>query len=141
MRKTSTDETDRLPSSQESEIQRFARRDLASRLKRLLNERGMTPSEFANKLGVGRQKISSYTTGRSFPKPSMLVAMAKALGVEPKDLHPQAGVTMQSDASVVDFQSVPGNPKRMIVRLNVVLPTPIAIKIMALVNEDVAESA
>jgi transcriptional regulator with XRE-family HTH domain len=56
------------------------------RLKEVLNDKGVTGKDLANKLGVSQNTISNIVNGRNFPKPTLLVDMAKELDVDIKEM-------------------------------------------------------
>lgn len=56
------------------------------RLKEALSERGVTGKELALKLGVSQNTISNIVNGYNFPKPALLVEIAKELDIDIKDL-------------------------------------------------------
>lgn len=56
------------------------------RLKELLQEKSITGKELATRLGVSQNTVSSIVNGNSFPKPSLLLDIAKALEVDLRDL-------------------------------------------------------
>ncbi len=61
---------------------------LDDRLRQLRLARGLTLDELAELMGgkVTKQALSKYERGRSFPRPTTLVALAKALRVKVSDL-------------------------------------------------------
>ena len=56
------------------------------RLKELLGERKITGKELALRLGVSQNTISNIVNGYNFPKPSLLIEIAKELDIDIKDL-------------------------------------------------------
>jgi transcriptional regulator with XRE-family HTH domain len=56
------------------------------RLKEVLQEKGMTGKDLAIKLGVSQNTISSIVNGNSFPKPALLLDLAKVLDVDLREL-------------------------------------------------------
>jgi transcriptional regulator with XRE-family HTH domain len=56
------------------------------RLKEILLERGVTGKDLASELGVSQNTISSIVNGNSFPKPSLLLEMARVLEIDLRDL-------------------------------------------------------
>ena len=59
-------------------------------LKKARTERKMTQEFVAESLGVSRQAVSKWESGRSDPSTSNLIALAKLFGVPPEDLLRQA---------------------------------------------------
>ncbi len=56
------------------------------RLKEILNEKGVTGKELAEKAGVTPASISNIVQGNSFPKPELLQKIAQILDIDIKDL-------------------------------------------------------
>lgn len=80
-----------------------AKAEFANRLQRAMIQKGWNQSELSRRatlqLGkhIGRDSISQYIRGSSFPSPEKLHALCKVLGVEPADLVPAKGVKSASD--------------------------------------------
>lgn len=59
------------------------------RLKEVLQEKGISGKELSEKVGVSQPAISDISNGKSFPRPELLLDIAKALDVDVRDLfHP-----------------------------------------------------
>lgn len=80
--------------------------EFASRLQNLLVGKGMNQSELARSASarlpkgskpMGRDSVSQYIRGLSFPSPVNLRALAEALGVEPAQLLPTRGIKSAAD--------------------------------------------
>lgn len=56
------------------------------RLKELLNEKGITGKELAEKVEVTPASISNIVQGNSFPKPDLLIKIAEVLNVDVREL-------------------------------------------------------
>jgi len=56
------------------------------RLKELMNEKGITGKELADKVEVTPASISNIVQGNSFPKPDLLIKIAGVLDVDVRDL-------------------------------------------------------
>lgn len=56
------------------------------RLKELLNEKGITGKELAEKVEVTPASISNIVQGNSFPKPDLLIKISEVLNVDVRDL-------------------------------------------------------
>ena len=56
------------------------------RLREVLSEKGVSGKELAEKIGVSQNTISNIVNGYNFPRPEHLVAIAKELDVDLKDL-------------------------------------------------------
>ncbi len=56
------------------------------RLKEILKEKGVAGKDLASKVGVTPTSISNISNGNHFPKPDLLIAIAKELDIDVKDL-------------------------------------------------------
>lgn len=57
---------------------------LRLKIKRI--EKGLTQKELADMVGIGQGFISSYETGKYFPRKKVLDRLAQALGCEVRDI-------------------------------------------------------
>ena len=80
------------------------RMDFARRLQNALNDKGWTQAELARRMApllkesrVGRDNISKYVRGKVLPLPPHLEAMAKALGIESRELLTSRGTQSGND--------------------------------------------
>jgi transcriptional regulator with XRE-family HTH domain len=114
--------------------------DFARRVQGELNRNGWTQAELARRMApllkdsrVGRDNISKYVRGKVLPLPHHLEAMAKALGVESRDLLPtRAPRATAEENPPFDMRAIDGD--RAWLRVNQPVPWPIAIKIAALLK-------
>ncbi len=63
---------------------------LALKLKIMRQRRGLTQKELSEHIGIGRQCISSYETGRSTPPPENLMIFADFYGISVDSLLDKA---------------------------------------------------
>ena len=59
---------------------------IADNLKKLRTESGLTQEAVAREIGLTRQAISSYESGRTQPPVDLLIRFAELYGVEPEDV-------------------------------------------------------
>jgi len=64
---------------------------LAERLKKVAQHLGLQEQGLAQRLGLSKQAMSNYTTGRNEPKPSMLVEIVNTFSINPEWLLTGAG--------------------------------------------------
>lgn len=57
-------------------------------LRRLMQRSGLTTEDLADQLGLSRQSVSAWLTGRTTPSPPSLVRIAEVLNATPADLTP-----------------------------------------------------
>ena len=57
--------------------------DFSTRLRRIMNERGISQSELSRLSGIPKSALSQYMSGLFRPKQDRTLALAKALAVDP----------------------------------------------------------
>lgn len=87
----------------------------AERLRRLLEQKGMTQAQVAEKLGVGQPAIAMMLQRRCRPQRRTVIRLAEALGVAPEELWPipRNLETMERGSSYASLDrgtSEPGSP-------------------------------
>jgi transcriptional regulator with XRE-family HTH domain len=112
--------------------------DFAKRLQQAMTKKGWNQSELARRAtqyleegDIGRDNISHYIRAVSLPRSAQLLALCKALGVQPTDLIPTAP-TAAAKAPAAEMKMLPdGN---IWVRVNQALPPEPALEVMRLVT-------
>jgi transcriptional regulator with XRE-family HTH domain len=94
--------------------------EFGRKLQQLHIDRGWNQSDLARAAGLGRDAISTYINGRSFPEPKSLRALADALQVPPDDLLPNSvALAMKQDpAPVLEIRQTAGHPDKVYLRVN-----------------------
>jgi transcriptional regulator with XRE-family HTH domain len=126
--------------SETLEMEQFARR-----LHQVMLEKDMTQSALAaaiwgrttDKRGYdvakGRDRISVYLQGKSWPDPKNLKLMCDALGVTPEWLAPDITVSsVDRENPELAMTTVAGHPDKTHLRVNKLVPAAIAAQIIAL---------
>jgi transcriptional regulator with XRE-family HTH domain len=105
-------------------------------------DKGWRQADLGRASGLARNAISVYLRGASLPNPENLKALAKALDVEPDKLLPNyTESAIERDNPEIDMRVSPGDPKHAWLRINRLVTTSLAVKILALIqDEDAAES-
>ena len=87
----------------------WRKRHLATRLRALMTERGLTVAETARLIRerldgdtFNLVNISHYRAGRSLPRPRVLKALSEVFGVEPTDLVPEAAAEPEASTMLDD---------------------------------------
>jgi transcriptional regulator with XRE-family HTH domain len=117
------------------------RMDFAKRLQDALNDKGWTQSELARRMApllkesrIGRDNISKYVRGKVLPLPPALEAMAKALGVQSKDLLPtRATQAVADELSPMDVRDIGGG--RVWLQVNQAVDWEVALDVMRRIRE------
>lgn len=126
----------------------IAKQEFGRRVFKLMIAKGWNQSDLARAVygkgpdgyALGRDSISTYIRGRSFPEPVNLTKLAKALGVTEDQLLPNAAESaIDNEIPAFELRAAAGHPDRAWVRLNRMMSFTTAAKIAELlVQEDKA---
>ena len=120
----------------------LAKDEFARRLYKLMIEKGWRQSDLARASGLPRNAISVYLRGASLPNPDSTKALAKAFDMDPGVLLPNyTESAIERDNPEIDFRVSPADPKKAWLRVNRLVHTSTALKIMALLEADDANQA
>lgn len=76
-------------------------------------------ADLARAAGLGRDAISTYVRGRSFPEPSSLKRISDALGMKPEDLVPGLeGIRAEGQVPAFSVRSIAGREGMMWLQIN-----------------------
>lgn len=115
----------------------LTRQQFSKRLYDLMVSRHWTQSELARQAGLPRDSISTYIRGKSFPSPLSLQKLADAFGLEPDELLPNTiESAIDADNPAFEMKVSTNRPDLAWVRLNQLVSTSTAMKIVALLEED-----
>lgn len=118
----------------------LTKQEFGRRLLRSILDRGWNQSELARQAGVGKDAISTYVNGRSFPDPGNLRKIAMALGVEPGSLLPNTIETaMDRELPAFEMKQAVGMPNRVWLRINRAVNFGTAAKIVELLRSEQEE--
>lgn len=78
---------------------------LPARLARLRREAGLTLADVASQLGVSKPTVWAWEKGKARPLPERKDAIARALGVEPRELAEQAACHADVDQVIADCRA------------------------------------
>jgi len=113
------------------------KQEFGKRLYSLMLAKGWNQSQLARYAGLGRDSVSQYVRGRSFPTPQNLQALAKVLSVEPDALLPNYYESaIDREIPEVELKGVHGDPEYMWVRINMKMKRAKALKVLAFIHEE-----
>jgi transcriptional regulator with XRE-family HTH domain len=99
--------------------------------------KGWTQSELARQSGLPRDSISVYVRGKSLPTPSSLKTLAEALDVSPEELLPNhVEGAIDADTPSLEMRVSPNAPGVAWLRINRLVTTRVAVRIMDLLETD-----
>lgn len=117
----------------------MAKQEFARRLQRALLERRPEPwsqADLARAAGLGRDAISTYVRGRSFPEPASLAKIARALHMKAEDLVPDmTGLEAASEIPALEVRQLAGHPEKVWLRINQAVTLEQVGKIIAVLND------
>lgn len=129
-----------LPSSTDvgssSEPKRLTKQEFGRRLASLIAERGWNQSDLARRAGIGRDAVSTYIRGRSYPEPKNLTKLAKALDMSPAALLPNVVASaIEADDSPFELREASGHPGHAWLKVNRLVTMAQAMRVMQVLNE------
>lgn len=112
--------------------------EFGRRLQALMLQKGWNQSDLSRQAKLGRDAISTYIRGVSFPEPKNLQRLAKALGIESETLLPNGTISaMQNDAApMLEIKQAHGRPNDVWIRVNRIVSFETASKIMVMLKEE-----
>lgn len=115
----------------------LTKQEFGRRLHQRLLEKSWNQSDLARASGLGRDSISTYVNGKTFPTPLALKKLAQALMCEPEDLLPNAMMhAMDDEHPAVELKQASGHPGKAWLRVNRSLSFGTAAKIIALIDDE-----
>lgn len=115
----------------------LTKQEFGRRLYALLMARSMSQSDLARATNMGRDSISTYVNGKTFPTPLAIKKLADALGVEPEELLPNGMMAaMEEEHPAVELRQASGHADKAWLRVNRAMSFATAAKIIALIDEE-----
>lgn len=81
-------------------------KQFAAILERLMRQKNWNQSDLARHAGIGRDSVSQYLNGRSFPSPHNIQKIADCFLMDAKDLYP-TGPNVSSGPVKLDYDQIP----------------------------------
>lgn len=114
----------------------LTRQEFGRRLFQLMTDKDWSQSELGRQADVGRDAISTYVNGKTFPTPRNLRRLAKALGVSEEELLPnQFKKALEDEFPALEIKAAAGHPDKAWLRINRAVPFSVAAKIAQIINE------
>lgn len=125
----------------------LTKQEFGRRLQSLLDARGWSQADLVRAVkastgtDMGRDAVSTYINGRSFPTPKSLNLLCKAMELTREELFPNAVLNATNDEHpALELRMAAGHPGKAWVRVNRLLRFDTAAQIVQLINaEDKAE--
>jgi transcriptional regulator with XRE-family HTH domain len=116
----------------------LTKQEFGRRVQAFMLNKGWNQSDLARASKLGRDAISTYIRGVSFPEPVNLKKLAAALGVEQEQLLPNAAMrAMDSDPSpMLEIKQAHGHPDQVWLRVNRLVSFEVAAEIFNLLKSE-----
>ncbi|CAB4121000.1 HipB Predicted transcriptional regulators [uncultured Caudovirales phage] len=115
----------------------LTKQEFGRRLQALILEKNWNQSDAARATGLGRDSISTYVNGKTFPTPRALKTLADALGVKTEELLPNAMMqAMDDEHPAIELKQATGHPGKAWLRINRAMSFSTAAKIIELINQE-----
>ncbi len=115
----------------------LTKQEFGRRLYALMTRKGWKQADLARRAGIPRDAVSKYINGKIFPTRLSLEAVAKALGMTAEELLPNtAENSIEADVPDIEMKISSTTPKVAWLRVNRLVTTTTALKIMELLNDD-----
>lgn len=115
----------------------ISRQEFGRRLLSLILKRGWNQSDLARETGIGKDSISGYVRGRSFPNPPSLKRICDALEVTRDQLLPNSlQAAMDEELPAIELRQAVGHGNKVWLRVNRAMSFATAAKIVTLIEED-----
>jgi transcriptional regulator with XRE-family HTH domain len=115
--------------------------EFGRRLQQLMLRKEWNQSDVARKADLGRDAISMYIRGKSFPEPKNLAKLARAFGMTAAELLPNAEIrAIDADQlPMLEIKQAANHPDKVMLRINRMVNMTQAAAIVAILrdaNED-----
>lgn len=119
----------------------LTKQEFGRRLQALMIKHGWNQSDLGRRSGVGRDSISTYIAGKTFPTPNALQKLSNALGVAAFELLPNGMMNaMDDEHPAMEIRQAAGATSRVWIRLNRALSFGAAAKIISILDVEDAEN-
>ena len=126
-----------MPDHHDNASKHLSKQEFGRRLYNLMHSKGWTQSELARKAGLSRDAISTYVRGLHYPDPANAEKLAKVFGMSAEELLPnQAERSIDRDPALIELKVSSFNPAVAWLRVNRMVSTNTALKIMTILRED-----
>lgn len=115
----------------------LTKQEFGRRLQNLLLTKEWNQSDLSRATGLGRDSVSTYINGKTFPTPLGLKKLAEALGVQPDELLPNSMMNaMDDEHPAIELKQAAGHTGKAWLRINRAMSFSAAAKIVDIINQD-----
>lgn len=121
--------------------QPLSKEDFGRRLYKLMSAKGWRQAELARRADIGRDSVSNYIKGKSYPTPMNLEKMATALGVTGDDILPgHASSAILATRPDFEMKAIPGDPHHVWIRCDRAVTVAVGNEVSRLILGDAANA-
>ena len=132
-----TNKVTRLPTDDLTSIRHLNKEEFGRRLYEHMRSKGWNQSQLARYAGMGRDNVSQYVRGRSYPSPDNLAKLASALQTTPKELLPNYYEdAIERESPQLEYREIPGDSDYCWLRINKRVLRKYAPQIIDLTNKE-----
>lgn len=119
------------------EVGELSKIEFGRKLQHLMLQKEWNQSDLARKSGLGRDAISMYVRGRSFPEPKNLAKLARAFGMTAAELLPNAEIrAIDADQlPMLEIKQAANHPDKVMLRINRMVNMSQAAAIVAILRD------
>ena len=115
----------------------ISRQEFGRRLAAILADKSWNQSDLARAADIGRDAVSTYVRGRSFPDPKNLKKISDALHVAPDTLLPNAAkAAIDAEIPALEMRQAAGHPEHVWLRVNQLVPSIKAFRVLQILMEE-----
>jgi transcriptional regulator with XRE-family HTH domain len=126
-----------LPPVDNDDRRELSKIEFGRKLQQMMMDREWNQSDLARKSELGRDAISTYVRGKSYPEPKNLAKLARAFGVQASELLPNADIrAIDADQQpMLELKQVAGYPDSVMIRVNRMVSMDQAAEIVAILRK------
>lgn len=120
----------------------LTKQEFGRRLYQLMLSKGWRQSDLARAADIQRNAVSTYILGKALPTPVNLRKLATVFDITAEELLPNsAEVAIDEDAPLMSLQVSPGAPDKAWLRINQLVDTNLAVKIIGMLRGETSGDA
>lgn len=126
-----------LPPADDNDVGELTKVEFGRKLQHLMMDREWNQSDLARKSGLGRDAISTYIRGKSFPEPKNLAKLSRAFQISASELMPNAEIrAIDADQlPMLEIKQAANFPDKVMLRINRMVSMEQAAAIVAILRD------
>jgi len=126
-----------LPPVDNEDKRELSKMEFGRKLQQLMLDKEWNQSDLARRSELGRDAISTYVRGKSFPEPKNLTKLARAFGIKASELLPNAEIRAidADNQPMMELKQAAGHPDKVMLRVNRMVSMDQAAEIVAILRK------